>query len=169
MEHMKKMIEKMRAKGKKMAPEEKKAKMSVLQDLHKEASSAMADGLKGLKKVTVASDSEEGLEHGLEKAKDIVKEMPDLAKNAMKSMGEEVEGDEHAEDKEHQMHDTYEDEEEDADQHPDAMADDADDDHNVPMHEKLSDYQDEHDDMDEEELNKRLEKLMRLKKKREQA
>jgi hypothetical protein len=66
----KKMIEK--KQGGKMSDAAKKAKMSVLHDLKGQADEAMGDGLKGLKKVTVASDSPSGLKHGLDKAKEIV-------------------------------------------------------------------------------------------------
>jgi hypothetical protein len=61
----------------KMSPNEKKAKMSVLKDLHGQASDLMKQGLAGakdMKKVTVASDSKEGLKQGLEKAEDLLGE-----------------------------------------------------------------------------------------------
>lgn len=61
-------------KKKEMTPAEKKAKLSALGEANKMATGMMKDGLSGLKKVTVASDSKEGLEKGLEKAKDIVDE-----------------------------------------------------------------------------------------------
>lgn len=59
-------------KGKELSAPEKQAKMSVLKDLHEMASKAMGEKLQGLKKVTVASDSKEGLEKGLEKAQELV-------------------------------------------------------------------------------------------------
>jgi len=68
-----------------MDPKDKEAKMNVLRHLHQMMSSAMGDSLKHmndedhpleenmpLKKVTVASDSKEGLQHGLQKAEDLV-------------------------------------------------------------------------------------------------
>ena len=60
----------------KMHPMEQKAKMGVMEDLQKMAHDAMGGKLKGMKKVTVASDSEEGLEHGLDKAHDVIKHLP---------------------------------------------------------------------------------------------
>lgn len=72
MNHLKRLKEK---KGMhKMHPIEQKAKMGVISDLRDMADNAMGDKLKGLNKVTVASDSPQGLQHGLSKAQDM---MPD--------------------------------------------------------------------------------------------
>lgn len=60
----------------KMHPLAQKAKMGVVEHMGKMADDAMADKVKGLKKVSVASNSEEGLEHGLDKAKDILHGLP---------------------------------------------------------------------------------------------
>jgi hypothetical protein len=74
MDHMKKLREK---KGMhKMRPMEQKAKMGVMEDLQKMAHDAMGGKLRGMKKVSVMSDSEEGLEHGLDKAHDVLKHLP---------------------------------------------------------------------------------------------
>jgi hypothetical protein len=145
------MASKQKEKG--MSPMEKDAKMSVLNDLHKMASDAMADHMNGsMKKVTVASPDEEGLEHGLDKAKDLLHGMPEA------------------------MDDTHPDHEnfahtEEADDGEDGMSDypDADDDHDLeadPMaeheqdeHEEGEEEPDEHDCMSEEELNTKLAKL----------
>jgi len=51
----------------------KSAKMGSLKDLSDEMRKMMGEGYEGIKKVTVASDSEEGLEEGLDKAKEILK------------------------------------------------------------------------------------------------
>lgn len=59
-------------KKKSMSPNEKKAKMSVLKDLHGQSSNLLSDSLKGLKKVTVASDSKKGLEKGLDTAEELI-------------------------------------------------------------------------------------------------
>lgn len=70
-----KMLEKLleKKKGEKpISKEYKDSKMSVLKALHDEMSRMMGDDLKGLKKVTVASDDKEGLEEGLDKAKDLI-------------------------------------------------------------------------------------------------
>ena len=61
-------------KMKKMSESEKKAKMTALKEAHGMASDMLKDNLKGLKKVTVASDSKEGLKKGLKKAEDILGE-----------------------------------------------------------------------------------------------
>ena len=54
------------------------AKMDVLKQIRQIASDAMKDDMKmrGLKKVTVASNSEEGLEEALDKAKDMLEQSP---------------------------------------------------------------------------------------------
>tara|TARA_R110000868_G_scaffold66014_10_gene197044 strand:+ start:3846 stop:4304 length:459 start_codon:yes stop_codon:yes gene_type:complete len=66
-----KLMEK-KKKDKPMSDMAKEAKMSVVKEMQAMAAGAMKDGLKGgLKKVTVASDSPEGLKEGLDKAKQI--------------------------------------------------------------------------------------------------
>ena len=57
---------------KKLNEIEKKAGSKVLDELRKHAQSMMSGKMKGLKKVTVASDSPEGLKKGLNIAEDIV-------------------------------------------------------------------------------------------------
>lgn len=72
---MEKLMEKKKDSGKELDPMYKDSKMSMLKALHKEMSDMMAGGLKdhqGMKKVEVASDSPEGLKHGLDKAKDLL-------------------------------------------------------------------------------------------------
>lgn len=56
----------------KMRPMEQKAKMGVIEDLRNMADNAMGDKVKGLNKVTVASNSPQGLRHGLTKANDLM-------------------------------------------------------------------------------------------------
>lgn len=75
-----KLIDKKKKAGHELSPVESAAKHSVLNDLKGMAGKAMSDKLQGLKKVSVASDSEEGLKHGLEKAHEIVsgKQMHDM-------------------------------------------------------------------------------------------
>jgi len=73
-----KLMEKKKHEGKgHMRPEEKKAKVGILEDLKNAMSEHMSGKLGGLKKVTVASDSKEGLKKGLEKAKEITGHMPE--------------------------------------------------------------------------------------------
>lgn len=67
-----KLMKRMEKKGKKLNPLEQKAKMGVIKELSDQAGAMMGDKIKGLKKVTVASDSPEGLKAGLEKAEEIV-------------------------------------------------------------------------------------------------
>lgn len=63
----------MKKKGKEeIDPKLKDAKMKVLKEIHSMASDDMGEDIKGLKKVTVASPDQEGLEKGLEKAQEMV-------------------------------------------------------------------------------------------------
>lgn len=59
-------------KGRDMSPAEVEAKSSVLKHLIGDMDLMMGDKLKGLKKVSVASDSSEGLKEGLHKAQSLV-------------------------------------------------------------------------------------------------
>lgn len=72
MDLFKKMMEK--KKGSKMDDLEKDSKMKAVCAMKEMAEQAMSEKLGGLKKVTVASDSEEGLKEGLEKAEDVVED-----------------------------------------------------------------------------------------------
>lgn len=61
----------------------KEAKLTALKELKGMASGMLGGGLKEMmdapkKSVTVAADSEEGLEAGLDKAKEILPEMPEM-------------------------------------------------------------------------------------------
>lgn len=58
---------------KKLSEIEKKASSKVLGELRKHTQQMMNDKMKGLKKVTVASDSAEGLKKGLSKAEELIK------------------------------------------------------------------------------------------------
>lgn len=91
-----KLLEKKRGESKSMRPLEKDAKMRAVHQMRKMASDEMVEPLKGLKKVTVASDSSEGLKTGLDKAEDLIEskmsEMPDeeeVMDSAKEEMGEE--------------------------------------------------------------------------------
>jgi hypothetical protein len=59
-------------KKKGMSPVEKKAKLAALKGTHDWASDALKEKLGGIKKVSVAADSKEGLKKGLEKAEELV-------------------------------------------------------------------------------------------------
>ncbi len=70
--------------GKKgMSSSEQKAKLAALKEAHGLASGMMKDGLSGAKKVSVMSDSKEGLEKGLDMAKKIVDKKPELGEDEM--------------------------------------------------------------------------------------
>lgn len=73
-------------KMKKLSPMEQKASSKVLEELRSHAKGMMNDKMKGLKKVTVASNSKEGLKEGLSKAEEIIgakKSSSDLTKSPM--------------------------------------------------------------------------------------
>lgn len=72
-----KMYKEKKEKKPMMSDNEKTAKMSVLEELKKQASDAMGGKLKGLKKVSVMASDKEGLKEGLEKAEELVEEAPE--------------------------------------------------------------------------------------------
>lgn len=74
---MKMLMDKKKA-GKELSENEKNAKLKIVGDLKKLAEDAMANDIKGMKKVTVAAPTEEGLKEGLEKAEEIVSEQPEM-------------------------------------------------------------------------------------------
>jgi hypothetical protein len=71
-----KLMAKKKSEGKKLSPMEKKGKEDTLQSLIDDMMSMDGDKVKGLKKVTVASNSPKGLEKGLDKAKELVGHAP---------------------------------------------------------------------------------------------
>lgn len=77
MQKFKELMDRKRKEGKVISdPIEAAAHSSVLGGLMNEMGSSGRDKIKGLKKVTVASNSPKGLEMGLDKAKDIAENMP---------------------------------------------------------------------------------------------
>lgn len=62
---------------KKINPMEKEAKLAAVKGMRKMAGDLMADEMKAMKKVTVAAPDNESLKAGLEKAEDVVEEMPE--------------------------------------------------------------------------------------------
>ena len=58
--------------AKKLSPADQKASLGVLGELRKLAQDEMKGKMANLKKVTVASDSKEGLKKGLEKAEEVL-------------------------------------------------------------------------------------------------
>jgi hypothetical protein len=63
---------KMMAKKRDLSPSEKKAKMDAIHEMRGAASDVMGNKMDGLKKVSVMSNSKEGLAAGLDKARGIV-------------------------------------------------------------------------------------------------
>jgi hypothetical protein len=63
---------KMLGKKRNLSEHEKNAKMDVMHEMRNEAANAMKDKMDGLKKVSVMANSKQGLQHGLEKAHDLV-------------------------------------------------------------------------------------------------
>lgn len=75
MEKFAKLLESKARTQKPMSSPEKTAKMRAIHEMRKMASDEMALPLKNLKKVTVASDSPEGVKEGLDKAQDMMGHM----------------------------------------------------------------------------------------------
>jgi len=96
---MKKIMDKKGGKGSKLSDTEREAKMSVLEDLRKMMEDEMGGHLDGLKKVTVASPDQHGLEKGLETAQDLISHAKDSKETDMSDMlgdeGGEEESPEH--------------------------------------------------------------------------
>lgn len=74
---MKSLKEILKAKGKPISGVAKDAKLGLMKELQKVMGDEMSSELPGLKKVSVAAPSKEGLEKGLEKAKEMLGEMPE--------------------------------------------------------------------------------------------
>lgn len=71
-ERLKKLLE--QEEKEQMRPAEHEARRSVLEDLRNQAHEALSGKLKGMKKVSVMSDSPEGLKEGLDKAEELASE-----------------------------------------------------------------------------------------------
>jgi|LakMenEpi03Aug12_release.lakeMendotaPanAssembly.Ray.scaffolds.fasta_scaffold392129_2 hypothetical protein len=91
-EKMMKMLEKKKAK--KLSPVEQKAKMGVLKELKDDMSSEMGGSLKDMmaKKVSVMAGNKEDLEKGLDKAKELVHDMPNGEEGQLEDMEAEESG-----------------------------------------------------------------------------
>jgi hypothetical protein len=142
--------------GHDMSEDEKKAKMSVLQDLKSQAMEEMGHGLKGIGKVAVASDSPEGLKHGLEKAKDMV-DMADHEHDNDKDFGMMGLDSEKDENEPHEAGDAVE-------READAHSEDADEDSEAVPGEEEHEAHMSHDEIDAE-----IERLKKLKQKNPKA
>lgn len=86
------LLKKMMSKKKdcKMNDAEKAAKLKAITGMKDMAEEAMSEGLSGLKKVTVAADSEEGLKEGLKKAEEVVADVDDLDEDEAEDSDEEL-------------------------------------------------------------------------------
>lgn len=105
-EAFKALLQKKMSEGKgDMAPVDKEASDSVLSDLMDFLNQMQGDKVKGLKKVTVASNDPKGLEEGLAKAKQMVsghdESGEDPAEEASESPEDEIMEDEGDSDDEH--------------------------------------------------------------------
>ena len=138
---MEKLLAKKAKSGKELSDNEREAKMSVVSGLRDMAQSMMGDKLKGLKKVTVASNDEQGLKSGLEKAKSMLSDMPkDPFHESQDAESESpARAEEGAEDESHELGESEE--------------------------EESSEHQPE-EELSEEEINAKLEHLMKLKAKK---
>ena len=158
-----------KAEGHQMNPHEKIAKMAVLQHLKKTAEDAMKEHMAGggVKKVSVMSNSPEGLEEGLDHAKGMVGKLNPEEEGSHGDHGDEgpdaLEGDEPHEltrgDVSSPGHSTHENANFSED-HTKAPPDgDLEDKEAVP-----GDTEEKHeDDMSHEELDAKIQKLMHLK------
>lgn len=72
----------------KIDPMQKEAKLAAIKGMRKMAGDMMAGDMKNMKKVTVAAPDEAGLKLGLDKAKEVVGEMPEDMESAADEMNE---------------------------------------------------------------------------------
>lgn len=84
-EKMMKMLMQKKKEGKSLSDSDKAAKMQALHGMRSMADEMMGEKLKGLKKVTVASNDKSGLEHGLDEAKKMLEKSHDNEENSPES------------------------------------------------------------------------------------
>lgn len=175
-EKLARIMEKAKKNGKDMKhldPMEQHAKLSVLNDLKGVASDALKEKLHGLKKVQVMSDSDEGLKAGLGKAEDLISQAADHENKDMDvaHMDHDAEDglgrgpDEFA----GEGHEHDEDAEYDADKEHEASPEEADESAHDEAEEEAEEPAEDHEDgedMDEEELNAKIQHLMAMKNKK---
>ena len=88
------MEDKMEGDDSPMSSEREQAKMDVLKELIQMADEQESMGIKdGLQKVTVAAPDQESLVEGLDKAEDIVENMPEMMEGMMEDDDDEDEED----------------------------------------------------------------------------
>lgn len=156
---------KMLAKKRDLSPNEKNAKMDVLKDLRDSAAEAMGHKLDGLKKVSVMSNSSEGLKKGLHKAEEIVskpeeEQMRDDAEAPYSDFKDALE--EHA--GENDSNDMGMSEGGEVEETP---SDEEEEQPEQEMLEQAEEGDDEFQGLDMHEVNEKLQKLMELKKRME--
>lgn len=170
-------LAKILGKKRDLHPSEKHAKMSVVKHLRDMASQEMGSKLDGLKKVSVLSDSQSGLEHGLDKAKQVVSnpEMGQMLDHAEDPYGDEESAmAEHAGDHENQeaqyseggMAGYAEGGEVGEEETPDKGDYDTQDQESPADEESEDDDSDEDDEfhgLNMDEVNEKLQKLMKLR------
>lgn len=158
---------KMFGKKRSLSDNEKNAKMDVMKELRDQAASAMHDKMGNMKKVSVMSDSPEGLQHGLDKAKSLVNDTDEDGmahggivkdQHEMNEMDAEAENPYHDNDMakaEHAFPDHQE----------ESMEEDPDQEGTESPEEELSEDHPSNDghQMSEEEIDSQLEHLMKLK------
>jgi hypothetical protein len=76
MNSLQKLMAKKKSEGKKLSGAEKKGKEDTLQSLIDDMMGMDGEKVKGMKKVTVASNSPKGLSKGLDKAKELIGDAP---------------------------------------------------------------------------------------------
>lgn len=99
-----KMLMKKKEQGKVLSPSHAQAKSSILDELMDDMGGMDAGKLKGLKKVTVASNDPKGLEMGLAKAKEMVSKDPSEEGESVEEESAESPEMEASEDESSEMH-----------------------------------------------------------------
>lgn len=156
-----KLMQKLDKKGAKdMHPLEKEAKLGVIKELSRQAGSMLGDKIHPMKKVTVASDSKEGLKAGLDKASGIVE-------GAGSPVDHETDPGKLVESAEEEMHADL-DHDGEAGESPEHIAKVAGGLHNEPdPSPEDAALAAEHEDHSPEEIEAKIQKLMALKGKKQ--
>lgn len=167
-------LKKLMAGKKGMSDNEKNAKMDVVSHLRDMAAGAMKDkmGSHAMHKVAVAADSAEGLKHGLDKAKQIVGQSEDSDSGdsdspiGMSEGGDVPEHDTSDKEEAQMLHDAENPEHDALSAHEEHDPEEQEGSPEEEASESPAEEASEYDSMDEDELNKKLEQLMKSKKKK---
>ena len=147
---------KMLGKKRDLSEHEKSAKMDVMKEMRDEAAKAMHGKLDGLKKVSVMSDSPQGLKEGLDKAKSMMSAGGKVSDEEMDNMREKAEDD---------QSNSFG--PEDSEEAPDDLNAHMEEDEESPEHEASESAEEEskeHEDMSPDELDQEIAKLQEMKK-----